>query len=91
MDFLKQVPSNLDKVLTKKNISKSFIDAGMADDEVKVYLVFDKLIGTCKRWVSNKKDVGITMDTKNHCKAAFDGLAQTWLKSGELTYQQMDS
>ena len=45
MDFLKRLPAMLDEVLTKKNISKSFIDVGMADNEAKVYPVFDNLIG----------------------------------------------
>ena len=89
MDFLKRLPAMLDEVLTKKNISKSFVDAGMADDEAKVYPVFDKLIGTCKRWVSDKKDLGIQMTDKRHCKSVFDDLAQLWLVKGEITYPQM--
>ena len=89
MDFLKRLPMMLDEVLTKNNISKSFIDAGMADEEAKVFPVFDKLIGTCKRWVSDKKDLGISRTIKRHCKSTFDSLAQIWLGSGELTYPQM--
>ena len=89
MDFLKRLPMMLDEVLTKNNISKSFIDAGMADEEAKVFPVFDKLIGTCKRWVSDKKDLGISRTIKRHCKSIFDSLAQIWLGSGELTYPQM--
>ena len=89
MDFLKRLPSMLDQILTKENISQSFIEAGMADEEAKVFPVFDKLIGTCKRWVSDKKNLGISRTIKSHCKSVFDSLAQMWLGSGEITYPQM--
>lgn len=38
----------------------------MIDEETEIVPVFDKLIGTCKRWVSYSKDVGIPKSIKDH-------------------------
>ena len=79
----------LDAVLTKKNISKFFVDAGMTDADNKVFPVFNNLMATCKRWVGDKKDVGISLVDKERCKEAFYGLAQQWRELGQTTYPQM--
>ena len=86
---MKRLPEILDKILTKENISKSFVDAGMTDSENKVFPVFDKLIGTCKRWVTDMKDLGISRIVKQRCKDAFYGLAQQWRELGQITYPAM--
>lgn len=51
----------------------------MIDVDNKVFPVFDNLMGTCKRWVSDKKDVGISLVNKERRKEAF----MNWLNSGE--------
>ena len=38
--------------MKKRHIIKSFVEAVMIDEETGMVPVFDRLIGTCKRWVS---------------------------------------
>lgn len=89
IDFLLCLPENLEKVLTKKNISNSFVEAGMIDKETGMVPVFDKLMGTCKRWVSAKKNIGIPMAEKRHCRDQFQSLMKIQMENDAITYQDM--
>ena len=59
IDFILCTPEMLEAVLKKKQIRKSFVEAGMTDEVTNTVLVFDALIGTCKRWGAIDKDLGI--------------------------------
>ena len=76
IDFLCCIPENLEAVLKKKHIEKSSIDAGMTNDEYGMVPVFDKLMGTCKRWVSCMKDIGLPMGLKQHCQRQFQTIME---------------
>ena len=71
MDFLLCLPDNLEAVLKEKHIKKSFVEAGMIDEKTGMMPVFDKLIGTCKRWVSADKKIGIPKVEKDQCREQF--------------------
>ena len=49
----------LEAVLKKKQIRKTFVEAGMTDEVTNTVPAFDALIGTCKRWGSIDKDLVI--------------------------------
>ena len=74
IDFLCCLPENLDVVFKKKHIKKSFVEAGMTDEETGIIPVFDKLMGTCKRWVSFMKDIGLPKVVKEYCRHQFHPL-----------------
>lgn len=61
----------------------------MTDEETGFVPVFDKLIGTCKRWVSSKKDIGIQKSIKNHCRNQFQSLMKIQMSEGQPTYADM--
>jgi len=46
----------------------------MIETETETFPVFDRLIGTCKRWVSSTKNIGIPKAEKEHCIAQFQSL-----------------
>ncbi len=54
--------------MKKKHIKKGFIEAGMIDEETGMVPVFEKLMGTCKIWVSNSKKIGISKVEKDNCR-----------------------
>jgi hypothetical protein len=89
IDFLLCVPKMLDAVLKKKHIVNSFVEAGMIDEETKMFPVFDKLIGTCKRWVSILKDIGIPKTEKEHCMSRFQHLMKLQFAHAQITYPDM--
>ena len=61
VDFLLCLPELLEATMKKRHIIKSFVEAGMIDEETGMVPVFDRLIGTCKCWVSFLKNVGVPM------------------------------
>ena len=75
--------------MTKANIHNSFVDAGMIDAEHKVFPTLDRLISTCKQWVSSLKDIGVSMEIKRHCKDQFPKLATIQLDVGQVSYADM--
>jgi len=75
--------------MTKRHISKSFVEAGMIDEETGMVPVFDKLIGTCKRWVSSSKDIGVPKFVKAHCKSQFQHLMAIQMREGQISYPDM--
>jgi len=76
IDFLLCLPEMLEKTMTKDNLRIAFVEAGLIDRETMNFANFDKLMGTCKRWVSSSKDVGVSMETKRHCEAQFNELSK---------------
>ena len=89
IDFLLCLPELLEAVLKKRHIRQSFVEAGMIDEQTGMVPVFDRLIGTCKRWVSIDKDVGISKEKKEHCRSQFQALMRLQLAEGQLTYPDM--
>ena len=61
----------------------------MIDEQTGMVPVFDRLIGTCKRWVSIDKDVGIPKRQKEHCRSQFQALMRLQLAEAQLTYPDM--
>ena len=74
LDFLRCLPAMLEQATKKEHITKPFVESGMTDDKTGLFPVFDSLIGTCKRWVSRSKDIGIPRYTKGHCREQFQHL-----------------
>ena len=89
IDFILCIPEMLEAVLKKKLIRKSFVEAGMTDEVTNTVPVFDALIGTCKRWVSLDKDLGIPKAEKQHCRSVFQQLMKVQLEEGQITYPLM--
>ena len=89
IDFLLCLPELLESVLKKRHIKKSFVEAGMIDEATGHVPVFEKLIGTCKRWVSVDKDLGIPRCEKQHCRNQFQSLMEIQLKEGQVSYPEM--
>ena len=71
IDFLSCVPEMLEACLKKKFIKQSFVESGMIDAETGTVPVFDKLMGTCKRYVSVDSKVGLKKAQKDYCRAQF--------------------
>ena len=86
IEFLLCLPEIFDSVLTKSNIQKGFVESGMIESETETFPVFDRLIGTCKRWVSSTKTIGIPKAEKEHCIAQFQSLMKIQLDEGQITY-----
>ena len=61
----------------------------MIDEETGMVPVFDRLIGTCKRWVSFLKNIGVHMHAKEHCKKQFQSLMKTQFDEGRISYPIM--
>ena len=89
INFLRCLPEILEATMKKKHISQSFLEAGMIDEETGMVPVFDKLIGTCKRWVSSSKEIGVPKSVKNHCKSQFQCLMAIQMREGQITYSDM--
>ena len=89
IDFLRCLPEILEATMKKKHISQSFVEAGMIDEETGMVPVFDKLIGTCKRWVSSLKEIGVPKSVKNHCKSQFQCLMAIQMREGQITYSDI--
>ena len=75
--------------MKKRHIIKSFVEAGMIDEETGMVSVFDRLIGTCKRWSSCLKNVGVLMHAKEHCKKRFQSLMKVKFDEGQISYPIM--
>ena len=54
----------MEYAMKKEHMQRPFVEAGMTDEETGVFPNFDALIGTCKRWVSIKKEIGIKKELK---------------------------
>ena len=61
----------------------------MIDEETSMVPVFDKLIGTCKCWVSFLKNVGVPMHAKEHCKKQFQSLMKVQFDERKILYPIM--
>jgi hypothetical protein len=75
--------------MKKRFITKAFVESGMIDEETGVFPVFEKLIGTCKRWVSLQKDIGVSKAIKQHCRNQFPKLMKIQLDKQQITYADM--
>ena len=51
--------------------------------------VFDRLMGTCKRWVSSSTKLGVPREAKQHCKDQFAHLFERQCNVGAITYADM--
>ena len=72
--------------MTKKHLLAPFVKAGMINKETEIFPVFEKLMDTCKRWVPGKKEIGIKMEKKQHCRDQFENITQIQRKIGATTY-----
>ena len=88
-DFLLCLPEMLEKVMTKDHLRVPFVEAGMTDKETRSFPHFDELIGTCKRWVSNLLDIGVSLAIKQHCKDQFQRLAEIQQALGQVSWAAM--
>jgi len=74
--------------MKKKHIKKGFIEAGMIDEETGMVPVFEKLMGTCKSWVSNSKKIGIStylvIREVLFARATFEATAEKKCCSGDF-------
>ena len=50
IDFTPSLPEFLEETMKRKHIRKSFVKPGIIDEETGTVPVFNKFIGTCKRW-----------------------------------------
>ena len=66
MEFLSCLPEMAEQTMTKKNLQVPFVKAGMTDKETECFPVYDRLLGTCKRYVSMATDVGLPKSVKLH-------------------------
>ena len=89
MDFLVCLPEMLEACLKKAHIKQSFVEAGMIDAETGTVPVFEKLLGTCKRYVSLDSNIGIKKWQKEHCRSQFPHLMRLQLANNEITYPEM--
>ena len=89
MDFLKCIPRIMEYAMKKEHMQRPFVEAGMTDEETGVFPNFDALIGTCKRWVSCKKEIGIKKVLKTHCKEQIQSLARIQIEEGGVSYEDM--
>ena len=89
VDFLLCLPEILEKVMTKDHLRSAFVEAGLIDKETKTFPNFDRLMGTCKRWVLDSRDVGVRLETKRHCRAQFKELGKIQMEVGQISYSDM--
>lgn len=89
MDFLICLPEMLEACMKKKHIKKGFIEAGMIDEETGMVPVFEKLMGTCKSWVSNSKKIGISKVEKDNCRDRVTEMLIVHGGVGQVTYSDM--
>ena len=89
IDFLVCLPEMLEASLKKKHIKQGFLEAGMIDEATGTVPVFEKLLGTCKRYVSLDSDIGIRKVDKDHCRQQFQPLMKLQLKNNQVTYPEM--
>ena len=82
IDFLLSVTETLETMLKKNHIVKSFIEAGMIDEETKIVPVFEELMDTCKRWGSGSKAIGVPIQQKIHCRKQFQALMKLQCSNG---------
>ena len=88
MDFLCCLTEMAEETTTKNNLQVPLLESGMTDKETNVY---DRLLGTCKRYVSMSKNIGLPKSVKLHIRDQFQHLAKTFLdgEAGEITYADM--
>ncbi len=46
-------------------------------------------MGTCKRWASDSKNIGVPKVEKDHCKNQFQTLMKIQLNEGQISYPEM--
>jgi len=90
MDLLLCMPENYEAVLKEKHGQKSFLDAGMIDEELKMCPNIDSLMANCKRWGSMNKNIGISREMKLHIKEQLLPLLVDYqLPIGQVTSVEM--
>ena len=89
LDFLACIPELLEACLKKSHIRQSFVEADMIDATTGTVPVFERLLGTCKRYVSSDSNVGILKTEKDHCRDQFQRLMTVQLDNGQLKYAEM--
>ena len=89
IDFFLCIPKLLESVLKKQHFKKLFVETCMIDSATGYVPVFDKLMGTCKRWISTNKDLSILKCKKQHYRSQFQSLMKIELKEGQVTYADM--
>ncbi len=89
IDFLLCLPEMMERSMLKKHIKRGFVEAGMIDEETGYVPVFEKLMGTCIRWCSADKNVGIQRSAKNHCRDKFQDLMRIQMDNGQISYTDM--
>ena len=75
--------------MTKAHLQSPFVEAGMTDEKHKVFPTFNGLMGTCKRWSTTSKNIGVSHETKIHCTNQFQALSRIQLDMGQVTYADM--
>ena len=75
--------------MKRRHIRNSFVKAVIIDKDTGTVPVLDKLIGTCRRWKSCSKDIGVAKKGKNHCRKQFQTLMQIQFKEGQVSYPHM--
>ena len=55
-----------EQTMAKKNLQVPFVKARMTDKEIKCFPVDDRFLGTCKRYNSMAKDIGLPKLVKLH-------------------------
>ena len=61
----------------------------MIDEATGTMPVFEKLLGTCKRYLSLDANVGISKADKDYCRQQFQPLMKIQLENSQLTYPEM--
>ena len=89
IDFLRCLSEMLEKTMTKEHVMMPFVEAGMIDDDSKIFPTFNGLVDTCKRWGSTSKNIGVSLATKIYCKEQFQHLAQIHQEVGQVSYLDM--
>ena len=75
--------------MTKAHLQSPFVEAGMTDENHKVFPTFNGLMGTCKCWSTTSKNRGVSHATKIHCTYQFQSLSRIQLDMGQVAYADM--
>ena len=89
IDYLVCSPEMLETALKKNNIKKGFVEGGMIDEATGTVAVFEKLLGTCRRYHCLDSNIRISKNDKDHCRQQFQRLMKIQLKNSQVTYPDM--
>ena len=82
VDFLLCLPEFPEAMTKKRHTTKSFVEAGMVNDETGMVEVYDTIMGTCKHWVSSSKNTGVPKRDKDHWTKQFQNLMKVQIDAG---------